>query len=286
MTPRHEPDRDHDDTREPSEVAEAFDHDVTPLAPPPGAYDTVRQRAHGRRRRRVMWAGAAVAGCAAAVALTLTATSGGPTPDSVAVGDTADQRQTPADRGDSPAPPETPHSTPPSTPPSHAPHSPGSAQPPASDPPASGEPKSTGSQPPVCATSDLGISLGQGEGAAGSLYRPLRVTNNGDSACSLYGFPGVSMVDSAGRQVGKPADRAGAQAGGRVVMKPGQREEATLRVLTAAVATDPGCHASSASGIRVYPPGQRASKVVSVPGLKGCASQSVTTLTITSFGVH
>src|SRR5690349_10247384 len=45
-----------------------------------------------------------------------------------------------------------------------------------------------------CATSALKGSLGPEQGAAGSVYAPLVLTNVGPRPCELRGFPGVSYV--------------------------------------------------------------------------------------------
>src|SRR4051812_3746340 len=57
-----------------------------------------------------------------------------------------------------------------------------------------------------CATSALKGSLGPEQGAAGSVYTPLVLTNVGPRTCELRGFPGVSYVaGDDGHQVGPAA---------------------------------------------------------------------------------
>src|SRR5512137_2319762 len=61
---------------------------------------------------------------------------------------------------------------------------------------------------PACTTAGLVIWLNtMGNGAAGSVYYHLEFTNLSGHACSLNGYPGVSAVDLAGRQLGSPAGR-------------------------------------------------------------------------------
>ncbi|GHH85242.1 hypothetical protein GCM10018793_52480 [Streptomyces sulfonofaciens] len=282
MKPRH--DQDRPDRREPSELSEAFHRQVTPLPPPPGSFDEIRGRARARRRGRVLWAGIAAAGCVAAGAVALNMTDDS-APSTVAVSPDGTAASRPAaghtgrteaghpEEGSPKAATGAPQEPPPATR-----EQTGSAPP--------GTHEQAAQAPAICRTADLSITLGAGEGAAGSQYRPLRVTNDADTPCSLFGFPGVSMVDAQGHQLGKPADRDGAQARGRVVMKPGQREQVTLRVIDAGVYSGGTCHVAGAAGIRVYPPGQKASVVVPVKGLRGCTSSDATTLTVTSYGVH
>ncbi|MFF2650066.1 DUF4232 domain-containing protein [Streptomyces sp. NPDC058045] len=271
---------------EPTELTDVFTSHTAPLPPPPGTFEAVRDRARSRRRGRAMWAGALVAGCVAAACVAITTNGGGdPEPATVAVSPASDSAR-PASPPPSSAPATTPDGTPDAG--SGKPSGPAdskSAKP--SEQSATPDRDSTfAGGPPVCRTEELTITLGRTDGAAGSLYRQLRVRNDADKPCTLYGFPGVSLVDSAGHQLGKPADRAGSQAAGRVVMKPNQREQVTLRSLTAAVQTTPGCHRAKAAGFRVYPPGERASAVIHAKGLEACTSTKVTTLTVTSFGVH
>ncbi|WP_255946255.1 DUF4232 domain-containing protein [Streptomyces odontomachi] len=273
MTSRPDRERRPSGDHDPSDVPDALRRSVTPLSPPPGAYQDIRSRARTRRRGRFLWTGVAVACCAAAGVVVVNATSDHTSPPSVAVGASDDaSAQGRSATG--------------STTPSGKDSSAAGGGATASSPGTTGHPKSADAGPATCETADLKVALGAGEGAAGSQYRPLRITNTGDAACSLYGFPGVSMVDAAGKQVGKPADRSGSQASGRVVMKPGQRAQVTLRIVNAANYGGDQCHLTDVAGIRVYPPGERHSVIVHVSGLQGCTSTTAQTLTVTSYGVH
>jgi hypothetical protein len=261
MTSRNDPERRRSDDRDLSEFPEAFRRQMTPLAPEPGSFEDIRSRARARRRTRGLWTGIALAGCVVAGAVALTST-GGTSPSTVAVSSdgTSAQGRTQPPSGEAKSAPAN-----------------GSAAPGGKD---------TAQGPVTCKTANLKVTLGRGEGAAGSQYRPLQITNKGDTPCFLFGFPGVSIVDSAGKQVGKAAARDGSQASGKVVMKPGQREQVTLRIVNAANFSDAQCKLTHASAIRVYPPGERQSVVVPVKGLEGCASTAVEILTVTSYGVH
>jgi hypothetical protein len=109
---------------------------------------------------------------------------------------------------------------------------------------------------PFCRTSQLRLTVGTAEGAAGSQYQPLVLTNSGGS-CTLHGYPGVSFLDASGRQIGEPAVMTRA-ATPRVVLRPGGRAMATLSIATAANYSDSACRPQQAARVRVYPPGQRA----------------------------
>ena len=105
------------------------------------------------------------------------------------------------------------------------------------------------------------VADGQGNGAAGTIYYPLELTNLSRHACSLYGFPGVSAISRTGQQLGSPASWASGGTFGTprtVVVEPGATVHAILAYHDAAVSTAPGCHAvNTTSQLRVYPPDQR-----------------------------
>ena len=60
---------------------------------------------------------------------------------------------------------------------------------------------------PRCSTSDLVAWLpnGEGNGAAGGIFYSLSLTNISGHACTVFGFPGVSAVNTNGRRLGRPA---------------------------------------------------------------------------------
>jgi Protein of unknown function (DUF4232) len=115
---------------------------------------------------------------------------------------------------------------------------------------------------PRCTASDLGawLAVGQGNGAAGTIYYPLEFTNLSAHTCYLFGYPGVSALDRNGRQLGSPASW-GSRAGARIVnLAPGATAHTLLAYHDAAVTTEPGCDpVNSAANLRIYPPNQQSS---------------------------
>lgn len=113
---------------------------------------------------------------------------------------------------------------------------------------------------PRCAASSLGVwvAVGQGNGAAGTIFYPLEFTNLSGHTCSLFGYPGVSAIDRNGRQLGSPAGW-GSLAGARTVnLAPGATAHTLLAYHDAVVTTEPGCDpVNSALLLRVFPPDQR-----------------------------
>jgi Domain of unknown function (DUF4232) len=101
----------------------------------------------------------------------------------------------------------------------------------------------------------------QGNGAAGTIYYPLEFTNLSKHACSMYGFPGVSVISRSGKQLGSPASWASGGGFGTprtVIVAAGATVHAILAYHDAEVSTAPGCDAvNTAVQLRVYPPDQR-----------------------------
>jgi Protein of unknown function (DUF4232) len=130
----------------------------------------------------------------------------------------------------------------------------------------------SGSAPrtPACVSADLQVSLGGGAGAGMSQdHTGLQLRNAGSSACTLYGYPGVSWVAGAdGHQVGvaavKQADPTGA-AETTVTLAPGAVASAPLDIVDAAVFSRSQCKPVPVRGLRVYPPGENAAMFLSLP---------------------
>jgi hypothetical protein len=114
-----------------------------------------------------------------------------------------------------------------------------------------------------CRVGDLRFHLSPGEGAAGSTYYRLRMTNTSSAPCASGGYGGVSLVaEPGGAPIGAPADRL--QPGRRTpfTLRPGAAAEATLRDTDAGNYPRSRCHPTSARGLRVYPPDETHSTFV------------------------
>jgi len=111
----------------------------------------------------------------------------------------------------------------------------------------------------ACSAADLGVwvAVDQGNGAAGSAYFPLQLTNLSGHTCALRGFPGVSAINSDGRQLGSAAGWNHVTPVRTVILAPGATAHTLLQYGAAEVETAPGCgRATTAFELRVYPPGQ------------------------------
>jgi uncharacterized protein DUF4232 len=119
---------------------------------------------------------------------------------------------------------------------------------------------------PACATGGLVAWLDtNGDSAAGSTYFKLKLTNLSGRRCALTGYPGVSAVDLAGRQLGSAAGRNAHTRPSTVSLAPGRTAAAVLQVAHAGVYPTAQCRPVTAAGLRVYPPNQKGSKVVPFP---------------------
>ena len=112
-----------------------------------------------------------------------------------------------------------------------------------------------------CGTSELTASLGASQGAAGTFYMALVLTNKSHATCTMFGYPGVSYISSSGAAVGQTASRIkGHEA--TITLKPGAAASALLHQPNPLVFQPADCHKKKAAGIRIYPPGQTVSLTV------------------------
>jgi hypothetical protein len=113
--------------------------------------------------------------------------------------------------------------------------------------------------PTPCPTSALKASVGTGNGAAGSTYYPLEFTNTSSTACTLFGYPGVSFVTgTGGSQIGRAASRNPAVTSRLVTIAPGSTAHATLQVVNAMNYPGAECHLVTAHTMKIFPPNQTA----------------------------
>lgn len=126
----------------------------------------------------------------------------------------------------------------------------------------------------LCRSSDLRLSLGHGDAAAGTAYRPLEFTNIGDHPCVLDGFPGVSYVGGAdGHQVGAPANREGDK-GQSITLGKGEVASAVIGFANISNYDPATCQPQPVRGLRVYPPQETAALYLDLP-TTGCGNDKI-----------
>ena len=152
---------------------------------------------------------------------------------------------------------------------------------PASSPPAASPTGSTsqGASAPACATSVLSGSLGSGGAAAGTAFYSIEFTNTSSSACTLYGYPGVSFVTASGSQVGAAATENTVYPRQLVTLAPGATAHAELGVGTAQNYPSSTCSPVTVSALKVYPPGQTSALLLAI-STTACSNTSVQILSV------
>ena len=113
------------------------------------------------------------------------------------------------------------------------------------------------SGPPACPTSALKVTLGAGQGYAGGVYEVIDFTNTSGSTCTLYGYPGVSLVTGPPyQQIGLAAKRTPATPPKLVTLAPGATGNAQLQIVDALNYPKATCDPVKATALKVYPPNQ------------------------------
>ncbi|MGI8450805.1 MAG: DUF4232 domain-containing protein [Streptosporangiaceae bacterium] len=135
--------------------------------------------------------------------------------------------------------------------------------PPASSPAASPTPVTAAASPtvagaaPACATRALGLKRGLSQGAAGSTFQVIDFTNISNAACTLYGYPGVSLAGGKPvTQIGLAAAESHATARKLVTLAPGAVANAVLQIVHAANFPAAKCDLVTADYLQIYPPNQ------------------------------
>jgi Domain of unknown function (DUF4232) len=146
-------------------------------------------------------------------------------------------------------------SAPATSPSTSGPAAPGSSTATATAPASSLSPAATGPAP--CATSGLNVTLGASNGAAGSVYQTIVFTNTSGATCTLFGYPGVSLVSAPPyAQIGLAAQRSSTTPVTTVTLASGATASAVLRVVDALNFGSATCGPTKAAFLRVFPPNQ------------------------------
>lgn len=133
--------------------------------------------------------------------------------------------------------------------------------------------------PGTCTVNQLSVTLGRGNGAAGSEIVPIVFTNTGSSSCTLTGYPGVSFVgDGNGTQLGAAANEDGSVAIVPNSLAPGDTVSAQLRITQAGNYS--GCTVVPADGLRVYPPHSYEAVFVKASDFSACSNADIKLLSV------
>ncbi|TSB22504.1 DUF4232 domain-containing protein [Streptomyces benahoarensis] len=144
-------------------------------------------------------------------------------------------------------------------------HAPGKATPGAKE-----EPPSALAASDRCTSAQMSLSLGAPDAGAGNFRYPLTFTNKGKKACTLRGYPGVSLISRDGTRIGRPATREGG-AGGVVRLAPGASAHALVHTVNDGVSDTP-CWKRGAY-VYVYAPGSKESMTTGSGNLRVCGGE-------------
>jgi hypothetical protein len=136
------------------------------------------------------------------------------------------------------------------------------------------------SGPGPCPTRYLKLKLGLAQGAAGSVYQVIEFKNIGPSACTLYGYPGVSLAGGSPiTQIGRAASENPTPPRKLVTLAPHAVANALLQVVEAGNYPPSKCHPKQASYLQIYPPNQT-TPIYLAYSATACASSSVRILSV------
>lgn len=148
-------------------------------------------------------------------------------------------------------------STPASSPSTSSPAAPSSNTAPATAPASSLSPAATGPSP--CATSGLNVTLGPSSGYAGGVDQTIIFTNTSGATCTLYGYPGVSLVSAPPyTQIGLAGQRSSTTPVKLITLATGATASAVLQIVDALNFGTATCSPTKAAFLRIYPPNQTA----------------------------
>ena len=111
--------------------------------------------------------------------------------------------------------------------------------------------------PPACPTSSLQVRQGAGQGYAGGVYEVIDFTNTSGSTCTLFGYPGVSLVTGPPyKQIGLAAKRSTSTPKKLVTLAAGATAHAQLQIVDALNFPSATCGPTKATALKIYPPNQ------------------------------
>lgn len=130
--------------------------------------------------------------------------------------------------------------------------------------------------PAACTPAGLRVTAAFSQGSTQHAIYDLRFANVSRTACTLQGYPGVSLLtagNSSGRQIGSPRPVILRSPGPvtTVTLAPGQRALALLGIAETVLFTGSSCDPIAAHWLKVYPPHLRHAVYVPIAALT-CSS--------------
>lgn len=114
-----------------------------------------------------------------------------------------------------------------------------------------------GSGTGACPTRSLQAKVASTQGTAGSTYTVIDFKNISPTACTLYGYPGVSLAGGTPvTQIGLAATRNTDSPRHLVTLAPGAKANVTLQIADAGNFPATECQPRAATYLQIYPPNQ------------------------------
>ena len=123
---------------------------------------------------------------------------------------------------------------------------------------------SLGASLPRCPTAQLRVKVLDVQGATSHRYWDLALRNVGRSSCRLQGFPGVGLLDKAGRLIAVTVARQKGFPAPKVIVAAGRRAYFTFGYTTGGPCKP---HDYNAYGLEIYPPDDYKRLLVGIHGL-------------------
>jgi hypothetical protein len=132
----------------------------------------------------------------------------------------------------------------------------------------------------ACATSALKVTQSAPNGYAGGSYVTIGFTNTSSATCTLYGYPGVSLVSASYTQLGLSAKRVSTVPVKVITLASGASASASVQIVDALNFPSTTCSPVKAAYLRIFPPNQTAS--VYLANTSQICSKPVQTLMVTA----
>ena len=128
--------------------------------------------------------------------------------------------------------------------------------------------------PTRCTNSAISVTAGPSSGSAGHANTPVIFTNTSSSPCTIFGYPGVAALDSAGSQTAQ-ATRTGTPQPTHLILTPGNTASALVINTNIPSGNETSC--PSWSGLLVTPPNDTKSTklILQLPGCNGFTVSAV-----------
>ncbi len=113
--------------------------------------------------------------------------------------------------------------------------------------------RSADQMPVACTTSNLKLTAGQQQGAAGTIYQHMVLTNSSSQSCSISGFPTAFLYGSNGYALGNGAAARPNPAPLSITLAPNDSANTVLGYPQAGN-FDPGVCTATSTTLKLYPP--------------------------------